>query len=271
MKEIKQTKKYIIPPLGFGTWKLNGNICKESVERAIKYGYRHIDTADVYENHKEVGAAIRKSEIKRKDIFLTTKVWRDDLSKKNVINSGKRFIEELQTNYIDLLPIHWPNDSIQIEDTLDGFMQLKADGIINFIGVSNFTINHLKKVIETKIPITTNQVEFHPSLYQKKLLDFCSKNNIILTAYCPIAQGEDLLIPEVQNIAKKYNKLPSQIILNWIINKGIIAIPRSSNPHHIKENLESLELNLSPKDFDIIDNIGGNNRIVNPPFSEFNY
>lgn len=263
------TEKLEVPALGLGTWRLQGDQCLKAVSKALEIGYRHIDTADAYENHREVGEAIKKSNIPREEIFLTTKVWRDDLQQRDVLSAAKRFLEELQTDYLDLLLIHWPNPDIPIQETLEAFESLRAQGLIQGVGVSNFTIRHIKDALKTGVKINNNQVEFHPSLNQKELKAFCDDNDILLTAYSPIARGEDLELAVIQELAKKYDRPPSQVVLNWIIQKGMIAIPKSSKDEHILDNFKTLEWELDLDDVEKIDRVEGNNRVVHPSFASF--
>ncbi len=271
MKILPLNSQTDIPIVGFGTWKLTGDECYKSVEEALKVGYRHIDTADRYGNHTVIAQVIKDSKIPRKELFITTKVWHSDLHKQKVIDSAKRFLEELGTDYIDLLLIHWPNKDIPISETLQGFQTLKDQGLIKSIGVSNFTIHHLEDALQTGIEITNNQVEYHPSLNQRPLKDFCDKNNIIITAYSPMAQGYEIEIPQIKKLAQEYKKSPAQIILKWLINQNIIVIPKSTNPQRVKENIELFDWELSPEDIKTLDNLNEDYRSANPPFSEFDY
>ncbi len=272
MKRLSLNNESQIPILGFGTWQLHGDTCVRSTEYALSTGYRHIDTAEAYDNQVEVGRAIRNSGLKRSDIFLTTKVWMTNLAREKVKESCQRSLDELEVDYIDLLLIHWPNRSIPVEETLEAMNELKEEGLIKAIGVSNFTINHLKDALKTGVEVANNQIEYHPSLNQEELREFCQENNITVTAYSPIAQGRDLSIKTIRDLSLKYDKSGSQIILNWLRQKNIIAIPRSSNLNHIKDNFESLVWNLEEDEVELIDRIDKrNNRIVNPLFGDFNY
>jgi 2,5-diketo-D-gluconate reductase B len=272
MQKVEIEKGVAMPILGFGTYKLTGDICIQAVADAIKIGFLHIDTADKYQNHSDIARAIKESEIQRKDLFLTTKVWWDRLSYNDIRKSIPRFQNELMTDYFDLVLIHWPNRNIALDDSFKALTEFKEEGIIRAIGVSNFTINHLRDAQKIGVKIAVNQVEFHPSLNQKDLLKFCLENEITITAYSPIAQGEDIEITEIQTIAKKYGRSGSQVILAWLRQKGIVAIPRSKSYEHIRDNFESLNLNLDEKDMEILDSLDRGNRIINPPMiAEFDY
>jgi diketogulonate reductase-like aldo/keto reductase len=256
-----------IPAIGLGTWQLVGKTCEEAVETALEVGYRHIDTAEIYGNQQEIGNALLKSGVKRKEVFVTSKVWMSNLSKEDTMDSAKNTLEALQTDYLDLLLIHWPNKEIPVIKTLEALQILKEEGLIKNYGVSNFSIKNLKK---TKgFDVVVNQVEFHPSLNQKKLKKYCDDNNIVITAYSPLAQGKDLNYKEVKNLAKKYEVSSAQAILNWLISKGIVAIPRSGDKKHIKDNFKTIDWELDKKDVELIDGLNEDKRLVNPDFSDF--
>lgn len=260
-----------IPAIGFGTWKLEGFSCTDSVAEAIRIGYRHIDTADSYGNHDEVGQGIIKSAVPREEIFLTSKVWWDKLSGENVKKSVGRFLEELRTDYLDLLLIHWPNRSVPINETLNAMQEIKQLGKIRSLGVSNFTINHLKKTNETNIHPVVNQVEMHVSFNQKEMRDFCNEEKIIVTAYSPLGRGSDIENDMLKYMADKYKKTPAQIALAWIMSKGVVPIPKSSHPERIKENFESINIELTDEDIKKIDDLPQNERQVSPAWNEFEY
>lgn len=253
-----------IPKIGFGTYKLLGEACSNAVRKALFWDYEHIDTAEIYGNQKAVAEAIK--ELPREKIWITSKVWYDNLKYEDVKKSCEETLKELNTSYLDLFLIHFPNKNIRISETFRALNELKTTGKIRNIGVSNFTIKHLR---EAKVygTIFTNQVEFHPYLYQKELLEFCKENNIILTAHTPLARGKVFQDQTLIDIGNKYNKNPGQVALRWLLDKGIIVIPKSSKDNHIKDN-HDLNFELSEDDTKIIDNLP-QKRIVNPDFGEF--
>tara|TARA_Y100000310_G_scaffold335961_1_gene419293 strand:- start:137 stop:934 length:798 start_codon:yes stop_codon:yes gene_type:complete len=263
-----------IPPLGFGTWELTGGIGIKAVKTALQTGYRHIDTAEIYQNEEAVGQAIKQSNIPRSEIFITSKAWQDSLNYDRVLKACEISLRKLQTDYIDLYLIHWPDKYLNMKDILKAFKQLYDQGKIKAFGVSNFTIHHIKDALEIaneiNLPITMNQVEFHPLFYQKELLKFCNENNIKLTAYSPLAQGDVFKNQTLIDIANKHNKNPGQVALKWLLQKGMIAIPRSGNESHIKNNFD-LNFQLSEEDINTIDNIKIHERIIDPGFAEFDY
>lgn len=260
-----------IPLLGFGTWQITGETCVEAVSRALEVGYRHIDTADRYGNHHEVGKAVRNSGIKREEIFLTTKVWYTNLGYKQVLESAKRFLDELQTNYLDLLLIHWPNRQTPIDETFAAFTELVNTGVIKRFGVSNFTIHHLEDVLAAGYTPYCNQVELHPTFNQKELVEFCEDRNIKVVAYSPLGMGEDLNNPAVIELAKKYSVSPAQVILNWIISRGIVAIPKSSNPERIEDNWKSQDWKMERADIEKMNGIPQGPRLLTTSWQDFDY
>ena len=241
-----------MPIMGLGTWQLTGNECVEGVSYALNLGYKAIDTADIYGNHLEVAKGIKRSGVKREDFFLTTKVWNDKHGHDDVIKSGERFLKELEIDYIDLLLIHWPRTEVPVAETLKAMNELKERGLIKAIGISNFDVELTQEALEAGVEIVNDQVELRPSLNQKELRDFCATKNISITAYSSLKKG-DLELPVIAELAQKYGKSPSQIILNWTIARGMIAIPKSAHPERIKENFESQDFEMEEGDLAKID------------------
>ena len=243
-----------IPAIGLGTWQLKGNQCINTVKLALEIGYRHIDTAEIYGNEREIGIAINN--FPRDEIFITSKVSGNHLKFNNVIKSCELSLRNLNTNCLDLYLIHWPNPFVSLRETFKAIKKLHDDGKIISFGVSNFDLNLLKKALEIEeIPICVNQVEFHPFFYQKDLLEFCKKHNIILVAYSPLARGKINENKIIKEIARKYEKTPAQISLRWIIQKGAIPIPKASTKEHLKENIDVFNWSISKEDEMKIDNI----------------
>jgi diketogulonate reductase-like aldo/keto reductase len=271
MKYLKLSNSNNIPVLGFGTAKIKGRECQKTVEAALKIGYRHIDTAFSYDNQREVAYAYKHSGIRRESIFITSKVFHNDLHPQKVKYICSKCLTELQTDYIDLFLIHWPNRCIPLEKTLIAFNELYKEGLIKAIGVSNFTIDHIRDCIQYEVPIMNNQIEYHPSLNQQELKEFCNRKGITVTAYSPLAQGQDLKLQPIKIIAKKRKKSAAQIIINWIVSKNMITIPKSVRKEKMLENWNSLNFSLSKKEIAVIDSMDNNKRLVNPDFSEFDY
>lgn len=272
MKYVELNSGDKMPIVGLGTWKLKGEECINTVKTAINIGYTHLDTADLYDNHQAVGQGIKASKVKREQLFITSKIKPENLNYKTIKEDTKRFLAELNIEYLDLILIHWPNKEIPLENSLKALKEVKAEGLVKNIGVSNFTINHLKDALKLYPDlIAVNQVEFHPTLYQKDLLDFCQKNEITLTAYSPLARGEIFENEIMQKLADEYNKSAAKLTLKWLIDKNIVAIPKASSKTHLKANLDLFDWELPAKAREKIDDLNQNNRLINPSFSEFDY
>lgn len=271
MKKFKFSNGNEIPAIGFGTWRLTGDECRSSVLKALEIGYRHIDTAEHYGNQVEIGKAIKESGINRQDLFITSKIFRDRLHEQDILDDANQTLEELQTDHLDLLLIHWPNKDIPIEQTVEGFNQLNQQGKAKSIGVSNFTPHHIQDFQNVGMQIVNNQVELHPTFNQIDLQNFCNSKNIILTAYSPIAQGQDLDIPEIVELSKKYAVSPAQVIINWIVARGIVAIPRSSKPERILDNFNCLNWQMDQQDIERMNKIQQKTRMLDFDFAEFDY
>jgi len=228
-----------IPQLGFGTFMLDGAHAKNAVLWAFAEGYRHIDTAKYYENEEYVGSAIQDSKIPREDLFVVSKMWPSDHGYDKAIKACNASLKRLQTPYLDLYLIHWPGvDGLEDNDpklanvraeSWRAFEKLHQEGKCKSIGVSNYTIHHLEELLKyCKVKPAVNQVEFHPKLFQKDLLEYCENNGIVLTAYSPFAKGELLDDDVIQKIANFYNKTAAQIILRWCIQHKVVVIPKAS-------------------------------------------
>lgn len=270
MKTFRMKSGYEIPALGLGTWKLNGNVCTRTVAKALELGYTHIDTAAAYDNEEEVGKAVRESGIRRPDLFITTKVWFDSLATRDVVDACQDSMRRLKTDYIDLLLVHWPNRRTPIRNTMEGFGYLAEKKLVRSFGVSNFTIGHLKEALKEKVvPLSVNQVEFHPYLNQSELLTFCRERRILVTAYSPIARGHLKDDPVLLEIAGQTGATPTQIALAWLRQKGLVAIPKASSEKHLKENLDTLQIELTDEQMLQVEALNRNQRLVNPSWAEF--
>ena len=271
LNSITLNNKTDIPILGLGTWRLSGDETINVVKKALKIGYNHIDTAEMYGNEKEIGDAIK--DVDRDKLFLTSKVWYDNLHYQDVISTCRESLKKLGTDYLDLYLIHWPNPSIDMKETFQALKELYSEGIVKAVGVSNFTIKNLKLALAVcqsiSLPITVNQVEFHPFLYQESLLNFCRENHISLTAYRPIAKGlvNDNLI--IRQIAQKYQKSPAQITLRWLTQLDIITIPKASSEEHLKENINIFDFKLEKSDMKKMKEVNQNNRMVYKEIANF--
>ncbi|NLM97566.1 MAG: aldo/keto reductase [Halanaerobiaceae bacterium] len=270
MKSIILNSGQEMPVLGLGTWQLNGPKCTEIVKEALEMGYRHIDTADAYENQQDIAPALRASGIDRNELFITSKVNRLDLHYDDFLKKTDKILNELEIEYLDLLLIHWPNKDIPIEETLKAMAELKVRGKVKNLGVSNFTESHLEKVLDLYPGlISVNQVEFHPYLYQKALLDYCQKNDIVLTAYSPLARGMVFEDNRIKELAEEYGHTPAQLVLKWLVEKGIVVIPKAGSTAHLKDNLEVLNMDLPASALELLDTFNENRRLIAPSFHEF--
>lgn len=259
-----------IPQIGLGTWKLNGADGKAAIEAAIDTGYRHIDTAYHYNNHQAVGEAVKASAVNRDDLFITTKIWRDHLTEDKLHKQFKESLQQLNMEYVDLLLVHWPNESVPIKETLSAMQALQESGQVKAIGVSNFTQDLLAEAIETEIKPVVNQVEYHPTLVQGELKQYCDKHDITLTAYSPLGHtGRDLQLETIKEIADKKHASPATVILTWLIQQGIVAIPKAKSKKHQKQNLAARELTLSSDEMGQISNCDQGNRLVAPDYGPF--
>lgn len=256
-----------MPVLGFGTYKLQGKTCSESVADAIAIGYRHIDTAETYENEKEVGNGIKSSGIDRGQLFLTTKVWYTHLKHDALIKAVESSLRKLQTDYVDLLLIHWPSKEVHMEEPLEAMMELKRQGKIKLLGVSNFTCDMVDKAIALA-PVVCNQVEYHPFLDQGQMLDTLRDNDMVLTAYSPIAKGKVFENVTLKEIGKKYNKTPAQVTLRWHTQQDkVAAIPKSSDAERRQQNFDIFDFELTPEEMQQISALRGDGRMINPKWA----
>ncbi|MEN3184240.1 MAG: aldo/keto reductase [Atribacterota bacterium] len=239
-----------VPVIGLGTWDLRGEEGYRAVLHALSLGYRHIDTAEFYDNEREVGKAIKDSGLPRDAIFLTTKVWYTHLHFSDLIRSCEESLRRLGTDYIDLYLIHWPNEAVPLEESLKAMEKLKEEGKVRYIGVSNFDVDLLDRARKmSRSPILTDQVEYHPYLSQKSLLEYCQKNRVILTAYSPLARGRLLEDPLLKQIAEKYGKTVAQVVLRWLVEQDmVVAIPKAKDPRRQRENLEIFDFSLTEEE-----------------------
>lgn len=236
----------LMPALGFGTWQLENGTAVPLVEKALEVGYRHIDTAQIYGNERDVGAAIKNSGVKRDEIFLTTKVWIDKFRDGDLQRSAEKSLERLGADQVDLLLLHWPKPEVPLAETLKALNEVQSRGLTRAIGLSNFPSALLAQAAElSEAPIANDQVEYHPYLSLKALKAKADELGTSITAWSPLAQGKIADEPLLVEIGRAHGKTPGQVTLRWIIQQGIIAIPRTSNPKRIEENFDILDFDLS--------------------------
>jgi diketogulonate reductase-like aldo/keto reductase len=260
-----------MPWLGLGVWKVeDGNEVMTSVKAAIAAGYRSIDTAAAYGNEEGVGQAIRESGVAREELFITTKLWNANQGYESTLKAFDDSMQKLGLDYLDLYLIHWPVKGKYI-DTWKAFLKLYKEGRVKAIGVSNFQIHHLNDILaESDVVPAVNQVEYHPRLTQKPLLDFCKKNGIQLEAWSPLMQGKLLDQPELVKIAQKHGKSVTQIILRWDLQNGVVTIPKSVKEHRIIENADIFNFELTAEDMAAIDDLNQDQRVGADP-DNFNF
>jgi diketogulonate reductase-like aldo/keto reductase len=255
-----------IPVIGFGTSQL-GN-CGEFVAAALKLGYRHIDTAWKYGTEEGVGQGIRASGVPRRDIFLCTKVSHENLRAADFARSVEQSLKRLQTDYVDLLHVHWPStDGIPLAETMGALAKAKREGKARHIGVANFNIAMTEKAMRLcPEPLATLQAEYHPYLDQSKVLAFCRRAGLVFTAYCPLGRGRLFKDPVIAEIARAKGRTVAQVALRWLVQQGNIApIPRSSNPQHMAESLDVFDFTLTDEEMKRIFGLKRpDGRIANP-------
>jgi diketogulonate reductase-like aldo/keto reductase len=242
----------IMPVIGIGTWEMTGSSCVNGVLSALELGYRHIDTAQMYGNEKEVGKAIRESGTDRNEIFVTTKVATSNLTPARIRRTFSESLEKLGTGYADLLLIHWPTAEMNLEDCLEAMFELKEQDLIKHVGVSNFDPQLFRKAIDLG-PILTNQVKFTPYHGEFENLSLAKELGKIITAYSPLSRGGIMKDKTLNRIASKYGKTASQVTLRWLVQLGNISvIPKAVKESHQKENLDIFDFELSEEDMESI-------------------
>jgi diketogulonate reductase-like aldo/keto reductase len=256
--EYVNTQGVEVPALGFGTYPMKGEECRNTVETALDLGYRHIDTAQMYENEEQVGQAIAGSGVDREEIFLVTKILRENLAYEDVHRSVEESLDRLGTE-IDLLLIHSPNRTVPLEDSIRAMNELQNDGSVKHIGVSNFSVSQMEAAIDTsETPILTNQVKYHPFNGQDDILEFCIDNDSMLTAYSPVARQRIIGNDTLQEIGNRYGKTEAQVALRWLIQQRMVsAIPKATKREHQKENIDIFDFQLTEDEMNQIFQLQG--------------
>jgi diketogulonate reductase-like aldo/keto reductase len=263
----------LIPALGLGTWPLKGETCERAVAAALACGYRHIDTAAMYGNEEEVGRAVKASGIARDKIWLTTKVWREDIGAGALQRSAEASLKRLGISTVDLLLIHWPNADIPLKDSIAALCDAKKRGLARHIGVSNFTTKMMREAVAlTSEPLAVNQVEYHPHLDQSKVIACARQLGMAVTSYCPLGRGDVggvMSEPVVLRIAKAHGKTAAQVVLRWHVQQpGVIAVPKSATPLRIVENFAIVDFALTAADMAAISQLARpGSRVVNMAFA----
>jgi len=255
----------LIPQIGLGTWPMKGAECREAVLAALEIGYRHIDTAQMYSNEADVGAALEESHLDRDAVFVTTKIWPANFRRDDFSAAVEKSLDALRMDAVDLLLLHWPSPDIPLAETIEALNAAHDAGKARTIGVSNFNTRLIDEAVSlSAIPLALDQVEYHPFLDQGPVLAACRRHSMGTTAYCPIAKGKVAENPVIVGIAERLGRTPTQVALRWLIEQGVIAVPKSATPSRIAENFDIWGFSLDAADMAAISalkNPGG--RIVN--------
>lgn len=257
-----------IPAFGLGTFRLKDDVVIASVKTALALGYRAVDTAQIYDNEAAVGQAIAESGIPRGELYITTKIWTENLSKDKLIPSLKESLKKLRTDYVDLTLIHWPspNDAVPVAEFMQALLEAKEQGLTREIGISNFTIPLMEKAIAAVgvDNIATNQIELSPYLQNGKVVEWAKQHGIHITSYMTLAYGKALNDEVISRIAAKHSATPAQVILAWVIGEGYSVIPSSTKRENLASNLQALNLKLDAEDKHAIATLDCNDRLVSP-------
>src|SRR5712691_8325976 len=246
-----------IPLLGLGTWELRGRTCARLVEQALRLGYRHIDTAQVYDNEREVGEGLRASGVKRDEVFVTTKIWTTHFAPKDLERSAKESLARLRLTEIDLLLLHWPNPQVPLVETLGALARVKQAGLARHIGVSNFTVALIEEAVAAcPEPLVCDQVEYHPYLDQTKVREACARHGMALVAYSPVAKGRIKNDETLAQIGQAHGKTAAQVCLRWLVQQNVAAIPRTSRIERLSENIDIFDFVLSDDEMRQISQMG---------------
>jgi 2,5-diketo-D-gluconate reductase B len=246
MMQVIDVKGARIPLVGLGTWELRGRACARVVEQALRLGYRHIDTAEMYDNEREVGEALRASGVRREDVFITTKVWPSHFEALELERAAKGSLARLRVSDVDLLLLHWPNPQVPLAETLGALSHVKQLGLARHIGVSNFTVPLIEEAVRLAgEPLVCNQIEMHPFLDQSKVTAACRANGLAVIAYSPIARGGAKNDAVLARIGAAYKKSAAQVCLRWLVQQNIVVIPRTGRVEHLSQNCAIFDFALT--------------------------
>src|ERR1700686_3255747 len=246
-----------IPAIGLGTWELRGRTCARLVEQALKLGYRHIDTAQIYENEREVGEGLRASGVKRDDVFVTTKIWTTHFAPNDLERSTRESLAKLHLSEVDLLLLHWPNPRVPLPETLGALAHVRKLGMARHIGVSNFTVALIDEAVAAcPEPLVCDQVKYHPYLDQTKVREACPRQGMAVVAYSPVAKGRVKKDETLARIGRAHGKTPAQVCLRWLVQQRVAAIPRTSRIERLSENIDIFDFALSEDEMQQIFRMG---------------
>jgi diketogulonate reductase-like aldo/keto reductase len=238
-----------IPVLGLGTWDLRGRTCARIVEQALRLGYRHIDTAEMYDNEREVGEGLRASGVKRDDVFITTKIWPSHFSPPELERAAKESLARLRLSAVDLLLLHWPNPRVPLAETLGALCRVKRAGLTRHIGVSNFTVALMDEAVKlSSEPLVCNQVEAHPFLDQSKIIAAARRHGMAVVAYCPIARGDAARNQVLAAIGEAHGKSAAHVALRYLVQLGLSVIPRTARVDRLEANAAIFDFTLSKEE-----------------------
>jgi len=262
-----EVQDIVVPALGFGTFRMTGDECAEAVRGAIDAGYRHLDTAEIYGNEEDVARGIRDARVPRDELFLTTKAWMEDLSADGVKKSLEGSLRRLDTDYVDLWLIHWPNPEYPLHDTLAAMSGLVIKGRVKHLGVSNFPAA-LFDDAAAMARIVCNQVEYHPYLSQDRVVAAARDRDAFVTAYAPVAMGKVRDDTVLRKIGEHYGKTAVQVTLRWLIQqRNVAAIPKAAGPKHVRENAEIFDFVLTDAEMAAIRALARGERFIDPEFA----
>jgi 2,5-diketo-D-gluconate reductase B len=266
--EVLVVQDVQVPRIGLGTWELTGRDCEEGVRDALELGYRHIDTARAYENEADVGRGLAASDVPREEIFLTTKVPHERLRAREVRQELESSLRDLVSDYVDLLLIHWPNADVPLAETLGAMEELRAEGRVRHLGVSNFPSRLLREALEIA-PVIANQVEYHPHLAQPELLELARERDVMITAYSPFAHGELLDDPTLREIGEAHGKTAGQVALRWLIDQPqVSAVPKASSHENRAANIDVFDFELGEEERERISALArADGRRIDPPWA----
>ena len=257
-----------MPKLGLGTWRMKGSDCTASVESALSLGYRHIDTAEMYDNEEAIGEALARTSVPRDEIHLTSKVWWDHLAPEAMTQAIDASLGKLGADYLDLYLVHWPAAGMDVAGVMDSLTRLRDSGKTRAVGVANFPSDLIRQAVSQGAPIACNQVEYHVLLGQDALLDAMRPSGIPLVAYAPLAQGRLAEHEALRDIAAKHSATPAQVALKWLLDQeGVAAIPKAGRRESQQANLDALSISLDDADRATIAALPKDSRFVSPAFA----
>jgi diketogulonate reductase-like aldo/keto reductase len=266
---VVEAKGARIPLLGLGTWELRGRVCSRVVEQALRLGYRHLDTAEMYDNERDVGEGLRASGVKRNEVFVTTKLWPTHFAPRELERATRDCLVRLRLSEVDLLLLHWPNPQIPLAETIGALGKVKSDGLAHNIGVSNFTVPLIEQALKASSePLVCDQVECHPFLDQSKVIEACGRHGMAVVAYSPIARGGARNDDVLKRIGAAHGKTAAQVCLRFLVQQDIVVIPRTSKLERLSENAAIFDFTLTqPQMAEISALAHGGGRLVDWAFS----